>query len=199
LQSDFLLPVSREDIDGSSTWNKALLHSIPSAILEAIHILNKGELRYSWLQYLQPRPSISDFFGSVEKEIATLLSISTVLESLSGELTKPSQLKYIPLEFCDEKGLLLTMGKDIQGGYLSRKYHEEDLPLLRRLGVAEMEIEGFLQDLQICLSMGDIFIESRGARWHSFLTQRLMAILATNRGCLPLVKKLKIIPLRDGS
>jgi hypothetical protein len=101
MQADFLLIANRADIDVSSAWNRRLLVAIPEAFLQAVQILNKGHLRYSWTRYLSDRPPLSDFFEHLESGIRRTLFKAEIIESLSGELVAPRKLKFVPTEFRD--------------------------------------------------------------------------------------------------
>src|SRR2546421_6441066 len=51
LQADFLLIASREDINGSSMWNRALRNAAVDALIEAAQAFNRGSMKYTWLRY----------------------------------------------------------------------------------------------------------------------------------------------------
>ena len=69
IQADFLLSASREEIDASSPWNKALLENIPEAFRQAVDDFNSGDLRYTWIKFLQARSPFLDFFSSLDEAI----------------------------------------------------------------------------------------------------------------------------------
>jgi hypothetical protein len=198
IQADFLLIASREDIDSSSAWNQHLLRSIPSAILDAIRVLDKTELRYTWPQFFQPRPVLVDFFSDLERQTLDLLSRSPILRSINGDLAAPRDLVWVNLgyQYVDRDGKPLTLSKETSSRYLSLRYSERDAYFLDSLGVQKMSFKTFLADLHECLSEPG-FIRTRSQAWHSDVATALLILLSRDPTYREQVRKLQLIPLMD--
>lgn len=198
MQADFLLAASREEIDVSSTWNRRLLGAIPEAFLAAVQKLNKGDLRYSWTKYLSHRPALSDFFEHLETDIYRMLSEAEILESLSGELFKPTKLKFMPDEFryTREKPLIHTERTATK--YLSPRYLVDDKATLFRLGVQELAANEFLDDLQAFVSSSPQTFRAMPQAWHNVLAVTLTKVIIQDSRMQEKVSDLQIIPLKDG-
>jgi hypothetical protein len=68
-------------------------------MVEAIQQFNKQDtLRYTWLEFLDMRPPYPDpdFFASLESSIDSLLSRQRILETVSGDWARPTDLCLVP-------------------------------------------------------------------------------------------------------
>ncbi|KAF2679081.1 hypothetical protein K458DRAFT_408347 [Lentithecium fluviatile CBS 122367] len=198
MQADFLLIASREDIDVSSAWNRRLLVAIPEAILQAVHILIKGNLRYSWMRYLPDRPPLSDFFEHLESEIRRTLSQAAIMESLAGQLVAPKNLKFVPAEFCDEQHLPLVLDECTAPKYMCRKYAVDDKAAFIRLGVQELTTREFVDDIQSFISTASNKCKAMPDPWHSALAEALIHAIHRDPRIQEKVSQLPIIPLKNG-
>jgi hypothetical protein len=201
IQGDFLLLASREDIDNSSAWNKALLQDIPTAMVGAIQQFNKQDiLRYTWLEFLGRRPPYPDFFASLESSIDSLLSHQRILETVSGDWARPMDLYLVPPRFLNSQGKPLLMCDSFTGKYLSLNYSTNDWEILKRLGVQQQTAKGFLEDLDYLLQHHTDDFRSRPDDWHSSLSLALSSILgAENSQNQGKIARMELVPLRDGT
>ncbi|KAK0612007.1 hypothetical protein B0T14DRAFT_339770, partial [Immersiella caudata] len=199
LQADFHLIASREDIDKSSARNQAILEACPAAILSAIQNMNSHGQRSLWPRMVSSRPPITDFFADVDARLIQLLSKHRILESASGELQFPRQLRYVPLDFRDNEGLLpLTLSADTGLDYLAHLYHADDLPFLRRLGVTEMTAGDFIRDLRKLVETHGSRFRAKPQEWHSSLGQALSTVMARDNQMISDIRGIQIVPLADG-
>lgn len=81
--------------------------------------------------------------------------------------------------------------------YLSKRYAASDKGALLRLGVTEMKIEDFIDEVERMIAQDKDGFRSRPNEWHSTLASILeqRGKLARNKDKM---KKLRLIPLRDG-
>ncbi|KAF2119069.1 hypothetical protein BDV96DRAFT_643225 [Lophiotrema nucula] len=198
LQADFVLIASREDIDSSSPWNNNLLGLIPKVFHGAVKEFNKGSFRYSWLPYLPTRPSVADFFQSLEQEIVRILSNSPILESFAGVLTPPRELIYVPERLSDENRVPLVLTPTTSSIYVSSKYSSNDLYRLQQLGVTSLSTEKYIIDLDNFISEYPDDFKNKPQHWHSRLAEVLMMSIARSKNYQDVVSALHIVPLRDG-
>ncbi|KAF2269756.1 hypothetical protein CC78DRAFT_452837 [Lojkania enalia] len=198
LQADFVLIASREDIDSSSQWNKALLEMIPKAFHGAIQEFNRGPFRYSWLPYLPSRGTVADFFKRLEENVLKILSKSPILESFAGVLTPPRELIYVPERLCDESGTPLILTPETRSSYVSNKYPSSDRYRLMQLGVTPLSVEDFIKDLgKFILEYPEDF-QGMPESWHSRLAEVLASSIMSSKDYQNAVSNLQIVPLRDG-
>lgn len=199
IQADFLLSASREEIDASSPWNKALLENIPEAFRQAVDDFNSGDFRYTWIKSLQARSPFLDFFSSLEEAIVQALSASPIIESQSGELMVPSKLRTVPVFMLgdDERPFVPT---ELFGSkYISPKYPlEQNRAVLSSLGVKDVTPEELVDDLQIFIKSSPEIFQSMSRIWHSRLCKLLCQFSDSNATMKDKVAELEIIPLRGG-
>ncbi|KAK0613515.1 hypothetical protein B0T14DRAFT_526419 [Immersiella caudata] len=198
IQGDFLLIANREDIDGSSNWNCTIRDQLVDAFVSCVRSFNsKPFIRHTWPRYLpqQAKSSGLNFFSPFRSALLDRLSQDDILQNWNGEWAVSSSLKHVPCRFRDDSGLPLTLTEQHAKIYLSPKYADVDIELLKRIGVAEMDPAGFLADLTQLLKTSQSAFQARPRQWHS----RLAAVLSDLPEDLrPAVRDLAIIPLRDG-
>ncbi|CZR50455.1 uncharacterized protein PAC_00327 [Phialocephala subalpina] len=199
IQADFLLSASREEIDASSPWNQVLLENTPKAFRKAVGDFNSGDLRYTWIKFLQKRSPFSGFFSSLEESIVQALSDSPILESQSGELMVPSKLRTVPAAVLgdDEQPFVPT---DLSGSkYISPKYslekHRAELSLL---GVKDVTREEFVDDLEMFIKSSPERFQNMPQIWHSRLCKLLYQFSDGNATVKEKAVELEIIPLSGG-
>jgi hypothetical protein len=175
-----------------------LLVAIPEAFLQAVQILNKGHLRYSWTRYLSDRPPVSDFFEHLESGVRQTLFKAEIIESLSGELVAPRKLKFVPKEFRDVQGTPLVQTERTVSKYMSPKYAVDDKAAFIRLGVPELTTSEFIDDLQSCISTDPEIFQAMSSSWHSSLAEALIHAIHRDAEIKERVANLAIIPLKDG-
>lgn len=199
IQADFLLLASREDIDSSSSWNQELLRNIPNAFRQAVNDFNSGDLRYTWIKFLQTRSPLTDFFSSLEAAIIQALTECPIIESQSGEFMPPSKLRMVPETMHGDNGkplipTELARSKYISSCYPQKKHRAE----LFWLGVKELTPEEFIEDLEIFIESSPEEFQSMPQIWHSRLCKLLQDFAEDQTTLAEKVAELKVIPLRDG-
>jgi hypothetical protein len=193
------LIASREDINSSSQWNQELLRNIPNAFSKAVTDFNSGDLRYTWIKFLQQRSPLPDFFSSLEAAIFQALADSPIIESQSGELMAPWKLRMVPVTMLgeDEQPFILT--ERARSKYISPRYpHEKYRAELLWLGVTDVTPEEFIEDLDIFIESSPEEFQSMSPIWHSRLCKLLRQIAEDQPTLVEKVAELKVIPLRGG-
>ena len=199
IQADFLLSASREEIDASSPWNKALLENIPEAFRQAVDDFNPGDLRYTWIKSFQARSPFLDFFSSLEEAIVQALSASPIIESQSGELMAPSKLRMVPVFMLGDDERPFVPTEFFGSKYISPKYPlEQNRAVLSSLGVKDVTPEELVDDLQIFIKSSPEIFQSMSRIWHSRLCKLLCQFSDSNATVKDKVAELEIIPLRGG-
>jgi hypothetical protein len=190
---------SRGDIE-SCAWNEALFAHVPHGFLSAVKFFNEGELRYSWLRYLPFGPFHSNLFQGLTERTLQLLSTNSILESLQGDLVRPSGLIYVPDRFRDDEGMPLVPGTASKSKYLSNKYPSSlsCLEKLRRLGLKPLSPEAFLHDLAAFISNDGARFQEMPGKWQSLVSSILLSLVATDNGLKETISLLPIVPLSDG-
>ncbi|KAF4173658.1 hypothetical protein CNMCM8694_000016 [Aspergillus lentulus] len=202
LQANFVLPTSREEISdksdksGKPDWNGKIRVEIPNAFVTAIEYLIQGRLRYSWIKFLPKLQPQKDFFEHVRPRIWASIAEKPFLASESDQLTKPSSLRYIPHEFRHSDDIPFTLGRNTEGRYLSRRYSEDDWSILKDLGVRQLSLEEFLEDLKLLIEC-DKGIENKSLEWHLGIAEALNGHKDLDKN-MKLLQTLQIIPLREG-
>jgi hypothetical protein len=200
IQADFLLSASREEIDASSLWNRALLENIPEAFRQAVNDFNCGDLRYTWIKSLQARSPFVDFFSSLEESTLQVLSASPIIESQSGELMVPSNLRTVPISMLGDDGQPIVPTELFGSKYISPKYPiETNRTVLLSLGIKDVTPEEFVDDLQIFITSSPQIFRSMPLIWHSRLCKILSQFSDSNTTVKDKVAELEIIPLRSGA
>ncbi|KAM5358865.1 hypothetical protein ACJZ2D_014924 [Fusarium nematophilum] len=198
LHSDFILTASREDIDQSSEWNRAICQALPTVFSQAVQLLNQCSLRYSWLQFFPVTSSTSSCFEAVEETAIKALTTQPIFESFNGTLSLPSDLICVPLRFQDDQGFPLTSHHAVEGRYLSQRYQESDWPMIQKLGVEEMSPDDFLDDLFSLVTNAGTEYRQKPAQWHSCLARSLTALISSHPGLTARIFDLPLVPLRNG-
>jgi hypothetical protein len=197
IQADFLLIASREDIDDSSQWNRALREGVINAFVRTARLFNQGPLQYTWPRYLPGKSPISGFFAPCKDALERKLSQERLLESCNGNLAAGVSLTWAPDRFTDENGVPLTLNPDTAPKYLSPKYATTDRDNLTSLNVKEMTNEDFIGDMAKLLFTRSALFHSQSSEWHSTLARALIP-LAIKKEFRSWLTSLPLIPLRDG-
>jgi hypothetical protein len=198
LQADFLLIASREDIDVSSKWNARILNSIPEAFASAITTLIDGPLRYSWVGFLHKRPDRRDYFDDIQSKIFRVLSKAKILESTTGELTIPSELRFVPTNLRDKSGQPL-IGDDFSANrYLSLEYPEESRETLSILGVGILSTQDLLVSFERYVRDTPVKFQQNTHDWHAQLCKVLLQAVMENDILITELTTLEMVPTVDG-
>jgi hypothetical protein len=190
---------NRGDIE-SCAWNEALLAHVPHGFLSAVKFFNEGKHRYSWFRYLPIGPFHNRLFQGLAERTLQLLSTNSILESLQGDLVRPSELIYVPNEFRDDEGMPLVPDTASKSKYLSNEYPSSSscLEKLRKLGLKLLSPEVFLHDLAAFISNDRAMFQKMPGKWHSLVSRALLSLIPTNNGFKETISLLPIVPLSDG-
>jgi hypothetical protein len=196
LQADFLLIASREDIDDSSEWNRALRNGAIDALIEVAKWFNTGSRKYMWPRYFPGKAKVSGFFEAFKESFFKRIASEKVLESVDGQFVAPSSLISCPAEFCDKDGQPLTATPASSCRYLSTKYNFDDHETLSTFGTQEMTGEEFVRELSDLMREDPAFFCNQSSEWHSYLARVLSPMLFDSQLSLQ-IAALRLIPLRD--
>ncbi|KAH8669611.1 hypothetical protein BGZ60DRAFT_564070 [Tricladium varicosporioides] len=196
LQSDFLLTANRQDIDASSSWNRAICNAFVGAFIKTVEYLNSTPLRYVW-PHMIPSEQSTGIFKDFFIEIQNRLSTMPILESCRGSMRAPLQLTYVPSQYSDDEGTPLLLGPQTKSKHLSLKYPPLELESILSLGVHKLSGADFLRDLEVAINEDQQGFRRRSAQWHSQLAKALLKLVVQDEHKL-IVASLKIIPLRNG-
>ena len=196
LQADFLLIASREDVDASSEWNRALRNSAIDALIEVAKWFNTGSMKYMWPRYFPGKANVSGFFEAFKESLLKRIASEKVLESADGQFMAPSSLISCPSKFCDKDGRPLTATAANSCRYLSQKYKSDDHETLTTFGVQDMTGREFVRELFDLMKEDPAFLCNQGLKWHSYLA-RALSPLCSDRQLSLQIAALKLIPLRD--
>jgi hypothetical protein len=196
LQADFLLIASREDVNDSLNWNRALRNSAVDALLEVAKWFNTGSMKYKWPRYFPGKAKVSGFFEAFKESLLKRMASERVLESLDGQFVAPSSLMFCPPQFCDSDGRPLTATEATSRRYLSPKYNSDDYETLTTFGVQEMTGKEFVRDLSKLMKEDPALFCNQSMEWHSRLARALSPLCADGKLSLK-IEALQLIPLRD--
>lgn len=204
VQADFVTQANREDVVHSKR-NQAVLKGVAKAFADAMVVFCKRPtLRYRWMRYL-PEDCITDeFWRTLWTIVRERLEQTPLLEPWSGSgLYKPSALEKLP-ETCvaEDRSPLLP---DLEGAeiYLSPMYTESDFQILERLGTTMLHWSKFLDRLDADLLILDGSkwrVLKNNADWRTRICKVLSGAFIENApNEQKRLRKLELIPLRDGS
>lgn len=168
--------------------------------MAAARKFNTGRLRYTWIQYLPIKPPITDFFKPLKQELLQRLSNEAILESRDGKMARPTSLTYVPERFTDSSGNPFTSTPNNECRYLSKRYLHSDREYILPLGIKEMSVKDFLQDLEELINGHTALFQNQSLEWHTQLSEVLVTIVMDPKDSqyLPSISALQLIPLRDG-
>ncbi|KAH0448721.1 hypothetical protein IEQ34_022521 [Dendrobium chrysotoxum] len=219
LQCDFILPSSREEVDGNSAWNQYLLSRIPELFVSAEESFcalpcfqdNLGKAVTTFMSFVPLMGEVHGFFSDLPRMISKELRKSKclLLDGSSVEWVPPCRV----LQNCDEQLRNFLPNSLLQQhlglGYLHRDIFLHD-SLAKELDIQEYGSE-FLVELQssACRSGGTSLLN---LEWLSCWLNALCISISSNASKnlasantemeFNLVKKLKgisFIPLSDDS
>jgi len=196
LQADFLLVASREDVNASLDWNRALRTSAIDALIEVAKWFNTGSMKYTWPRYFPGKGNVSGFFEAFKESLLKRIVYEKVLESVDGQFVAPSWLMWCPSQFCDKDGRPLTATTKSSGRYLSPKYKSDDRETLITFGVQEMTGKEFIRELSNMIKEDPAFFCNQGLEWHSLLA-RALSPLCSDGQLFRQISALQLVPLRD--
>ncbi|CAL9130952.1 unnamed protein product [Musa acuminata var. zebrina] len=219
LQGDFILPSSREEVDGDSAWNQWLLSEFPALFVSAEQSFcslpcyreNPGKAVTAFMSFVPLAGEVHGFFSHLPHMIISKLRMSNCL-LLDG----PSLVWVLPcrtLRGWDEQFHLLLSDRLLQKhlglGYLNKDVILSDT-LAKALGVQNYGPK-VLIDLISSLSRSRDGINSLGLNWLSSWFIILYSALSSQSSVqfsenirmesdlVKTLRKIPLIPLSDGS
>lgn len=218
LQGDFVLPSSREEVDGDSPWNQWLLTECPELFASAEESFcalpcfreNPGKAVSAYMSFVPLLGEVHGFFVSLPRMIISRLRMSNCL-FLEGDCSK-----WVPpckvLRGWDEQArTLLTDGllqEHLGLGYLNKDIVLSD-QLARALGIEEYGPKT-LQQLLSSLCNKENGLQSLGLSWLCRLLNVLYTMSFQSSGhvadvsrmekdLIKNLQKIAFIPLSDGT
>ncbi|RWW07927.1 hypothetical protein GW17_00028668 [Ensete ventricosum] len=219
LQGDFILPSSREEVDGDSAWNQWLLSEFPALFVSAEQSFcslpcykeNPGKAVTAFMSFVPLAGEVHGFFSHLPHMIISKLRMSNCL-LLDG----PTLVWVLPcrtLRGWDEQFRLLVSDRSLQKhlglGYLNKDVILSDT-LAKALGVQNYGPK-VLIDLISSLSHCRDGIKSLGLNWlsswfiilYSALSSQASVQFSANlrmeSDLVKILGKIPLIPLSDGS
>ena len=217
LQGDFVLPSSREEVDGDSPWNQWLLSEFPGLFVDAERSFcalpcfkeNPGKAVSAFMSFVPLVGEVHGFFASLPRLIISKLRISNclLLEGGNDRWVPPCKV----LRGWNEQARILLpdgmLSEHLGLGFLDRNIKISDSSA-RALGIEEYGPKILLQF--ICsLSHVENGIKSMGLHWlsswlnalytMSFHSSRQTLLNSdTEIHLIEDLKKISFIPLSDG-
>ncbi|XP_031403779.1 protein NO VEIN isoform X1 [Punica granatum] len=216
LQGDFVLPSSREEVDGDSPWNQWLLSEFPSLFVRAEESFcalpcfreNKGRAVSAYMSFVPLIGEVHGFFSCLPRMIISKLRMSNCL-LLDGE-----NWEWIPpckaLRGWDEQAQKLfsnSLLRDHLGiGFLNKDIILSD-QLARALGVEEYGLKTLVRVISSLCEKGN-GVQLMGLDWLFHWLNALYSMsLKSSSGenseiendLIKNLKKIAFIPLSDGT
>ncbi|MCL7027725.1 hypothetical protein MKW94_028800 [Papaver nudicaule] len=213
LQGDFVLPSSREEVDGNSAWNQWLLSEFPSLFVGALRSFcalpcfqeSLGKAVVAYMSFVPLVGEVHGFFAHLPRMIISKLRISNCM-LLEGHDKKDWVPPCRALRGWDEQARILLpdslLNQHLGLGYLDKDIVLADT-LAKALGVQDYG-PNILIDIisSICTTQDHGGIESLGLDWLSSFLNALYSLLGDNAESSDHVKRLRqihFIPLSDGT
>ncbi|KAM3327141.1 protein NO VEIN isoform X1 [Capsicum chacoense] len=215
LQGDFVLPSSREEVDGDSPWNQWLLSEFPSLFVSAARSFcdlpcfkdNPAKAVTAYMSFVPLVGEVHGFFSSLPRMILSRLRTSNclIIESMANEWVPPCK---VLRNWTQEARKLLPdnlLRKHIGVGFLHKDIVLPDL-LARALGIEEYGLKVLLQVITSLCSSDD-GLKSMGSEWLCGWLNAVYTMLSNGNNSADfgieshLMKDLKnipFIPLSDG-
>ncbi|KAB5580701.1 hypothetical protein GE09DRAFT_1279564 [Coniochaeta sp. 2T2.1] len=182
LHGDFILTANRQDIEIANTWNDTIIAEQTKSIVEMFTHFARGSsaLQYTWVRFIPYDDGAWSMFNSKKGAIRDKLRELPLFEGETSDdkqgrsLSGLGSLRYVPSIYRDEDGSPLTSCKMTAPGYLSRRYADEDVEILKKLNMKLMDFNVFLKDLETCVTRFPKAFQSRPLRYHSSLAKVLL-------------------------
>lgn len=218
IQGDFVLPSSREEVDGDSPWNQWLLSEFPGLFVSAVKSFCSlpcfescpGKAISTYMSYIPLIGEVHGFFSSLPRLIISKLRMSNclLLEGKESEWVPPCKV----LRGWNEQALTLLPGnllhEHIGLGFLDKDIILSD-SLARALGVEEYGPKILVQFVSsLCRkhnglkSMGLVWLGSCLNVLHHMLLQssgQTALDLERNADLIRSFQEVPLIPLSDGT
>ncbi|KAH0635064.1 hypothetical protein KY289_038096 [Solanum tuberosum] len=215
LQGDFVLPSSREEVDGDSPWNQWLLSEFPSLFVSAARSFcdlpcfkdSPAKAVSAYMSFVPLVGEVHGFFSSLPWMILSRLRTSNclIIEGMENEWVPPCK---VLRNWTQEARNLLPdslLRKHLGIGFLHKDIVLPDL-LARALGIEEYGLKVLLQVITSLCSSDD-GLKSMGLEWLCVWLSAVYTMLSNGNDSADfgieshLMKDLKnipFIPLSDG-
>ncbi|KAJ7955389.1 Histidine kinase/DNA gyrase B [Quillaja saponaria] len=218
LQGDFVLPSSREEVDGDSPWNQWLLSKYPSLFVSAEKSFcalpcfkdSPGKAVSAFMSFVPLVGEVHSFFSVLPRLVISKLRMSNCLlvEGDSDEWVPPCKV----VRGWNQQARTL-LPDDLLHVHLGLRYLDKDIllsdPLARALGVEEYGPRILLRVMS-SLCHRDNGIMSMGLGWLASCLNALYVTLFSSSGRSSLsceteedvigkLQKIPFIPLSDGT
>ncbi|CAN4120815.1 unnamed protein product [Withania somnifera] len=215
LQGDFVLPSSREEVDGDSPWNQWLLSEFPSLFVSAARSFcdlpcfkdNLAKAVTAYMSFVPLVGEVHGFFSSLPRMILSRLRTSNclIIEGMENEWVPPCK---VLRNWTQEARNLLPdslLRKHLGVGFLHKDIVLPDL-LAKTLGIEEYGLKVLLRVITSLCSSDD-GLKSMGLEWLCVWLSTTYTMLSNGNNSADfgieshLMKDLKnvpFIPLSDG-
>ncbi|XP_058085497.1 protein NO VEIN isoform X2 [Magnolia sinica] len=219
LQGDFVLPSSREEVDGDSAWNQWLLSEFPALFISAEKSFcalscfqeSPGKAVTAYMRFVPLVGEVHGFFSHLPHTIISKLRMSNclLLEGQNKDWVPPCRV----LRGWDEQARVLLpeslLHQHLGLGYLNRDIVLSD-PLAKALGIQDYGPK-ILTDIMSSICCINDGIKKLGLDWLSSWLSALYATLSVHssghhtlnpgieRDLINCLRKIPFIPLSDGS
>ncbi|KAJ8547079.1 hypothetical protein K7X08_010665 [Anisodus acutangulus] len=215
LQGDFVLPSSREEIDGDSPWNQWLLSEFPSLFVSAARSFcdlpcfkdNPAKAVTAYMSFVPLVGEVHGFFYSLPRMILSRLRTSNclIIEGMENEWVPPCK---VLRNWTQEARNLLPdsfLRKHLGVGFLHKDIVLPDL-LARALGIEEYGLKVLLQVITSLCSLDD-GLKSVGLEWLCVWLSTVYTMssngnnsadFGTESHLMKDLKNIPFIPLSDG-
>ncbi|PHT39358.1 hypothetical protein CQW23_22931 [Capsicum baccatum] len=215
LQGDFVLPSSREEVDGDSPWNQWLLSEFPGLFVSAERSFcdllcfkdNPAKGVTAYMSFVPLVGEIHGFFSGLPRMILSKLRMSNCLIIESTEIEWVLPCKTLRNWTQEARNLLPDsfLHKHLGVGFLHKDIVLPDL-LARALGIEEYGLKVLFQVItSLCSSVEGLKSMSLGwlCAWINSVYMMLShgkssAGFETEMGLMKNLKKIPFIPLSDG-
>ncbi|OVA05273.1 protein of unknown function DUF3883 [Macleaya cordata] len=218
LQGDFVLPSSREEVDGDSAWNQWLLSEFPGLFVSALRSFcalpcfqeSPGKAVVAYMSFVPLVGEVHGFFSHLPRMIISKLRISNcmIIEGHGKEWVPPCRV----LRGWDEHAHNL-LPESLLNQHLGLGYLDKDIvlsdPLAKALGVQDYGPK-ILVDVISSICQADTGMKSMGLDWLSSWLSVLYTLLVHSSGSATLIagvesdlnkrlRQVPFIPLSDGT
>ncbi|KAM7485827.1 hypothetical protein LguiA_001836 [Lonicera macranthoides] len=207
LQGDFVLPSSREEVDGDSPWNQWLLSEFPGLFVTAERSFcglpcfseNRGKAVSAFMSFVPLIGEVHGFFSSLPRMITSKLRMSNclLLEGDSGEWVPPCK---VLRNWTGQARTLLPdnlLREHLGLGFLNKDVVLSD-SLARALGIEEYGPKILVQIIS-SLCHKENGLRSMGLPWlSSWLNAIYLISYSTESDLVSTLRKIPFIPLSDG-
>ncbi|XP_028765904.1 uncharacterized protein LOC114723831 isoform X2 [Neltuma alba] len=218
LQGDFVLPSSREEVDGDSPWNQWLLSEYPSLFVRAQREFcelpcfrsNPGKALSAFMSFVPLVGEVHGFFSSLPRLMINNLRMANCLLVDSGNNQWAPPCKVLR-GWTEQVRSLLT--NDLLYEHLGLRYLDKDVELSdalsKALGIKEFGVNILVEVMsKICgrssgmMSMGMSWLASCLNTIHVTLlnsSHKMSGSFETREDILESLQKIPFIPLSDGT